>query len=157
MSVGDIYNFIEIDDRIGTAGQPSEEQFRSARDAGYEVVINLAPDGLETSLPDEAGLLRSLGIDYHHIPVVWTDPGLDQLRAFDEAMASTAGRRTLIHCQANYRVTAFFALYAAARLGWTEEQADALVNRIWTSRPGFQMDDTWKSFMAAGREALRAT
>ena len=58
MSVGDIYNFIEIDGSTATAGQPSEAQFRALRDAGYEVVVNLAPDGLETSLPDERGLLQ---------------------------------------------------------------------------------------------------
>ena len=151
MSVTDIYNFIPIDDLIATAGQPSEEQFREARAAGYDIVINLAPDGLETSLPDESGLLAALGLDYHHIPVVWTEPGLDQLAAFEAAMEAVSGRRTLIHCQANYRVTAFFSLYAMAKLGWSEEQADALIDRIWTSRPGFQMDDTWKAFIAAGR------
>ena len=152
MSVSDIYNFIQIDDLVATAGQPSEEQFRSARDAGYEVVINLAPDGLETSLPEEKELLRSLGIDYHQIPVAWTEPRLDQLQQFEELMAAIAGRRTLIHCQANYRVTAFFALYATAKLGWNDEQADALISRIWISH---QIDDTWKGFIAAARQRLQ--
>lgn len=150
MAVSDIYNFIQIDDLISTSGQPSEEQFREAKQAGYEVVINLAPDGLDTSLADEAEILRSLGIEYHHIPVAWNDPKLDQLEAFETLMTAAKGRRTLVHCQANYRVTAFFALYAA-RLGWSEEDSDALVDRIWSSRPGFEMDDTWKGFIAAAR------
>jgi uncharacterized protein (TIGR01244 family) len=152
MSVTDIYNFIQIDDLVATAGQPSEEQFRQARDAGYDVVINLAPDGLETSLPDESGMLASLGIDYHHIPVAWAEPRLDQLEAFEAAMDAAAGKRMLIHCQANYRVTAFYSLYAMAKLGWSEERADALIARIWASRPGYQMDDVWKGFIAAGRQ-----
>jgi uncharacterized protein (TIGR01244 family) len=152
MSVTDIYNFIAIDDRLATAGQPSEDQFRAARGAGYEVVINLAPDGLDTSLPDERGLLESLGIEYHHIPVPWNEPRLDQLERFGAVMDDTAGRRTLVHCQANYRVTAFYALYAQARQGWSEAEADSLIKRIWASRPGYAMDDTWKAFIAAARE-----
>jgi protein tyrosine phosphatase (PTP) superfamily phosphohydrolase (DUF442 family) len=115
------------------------------------VVINLAPDGLDTSLPGESQLLASLGIVYHHVPVAWTEPRIDQLERFEAIMATVAGQRTLIHCQANYRVTAFFALYAQANRGWSEAQADALINRIWRSRPGYEMDDTWKNFIAAAR------
>jgi protein tyrosine phosphatase (PTP) superfamily phosphohydrolase (DUF442 family) len=149
--MSDIYNFIEIDGSTATAGQPSEEQFQVLRDAGYEVVVNLAPDGLDTSLADECGLLGSLGFDYHHIPVPWSAPDLDHLDRFIAAMDAAAGRRTLVHCQANYRVTAFYALYASQRLGWSEEQADALIARIWKSRPDFEMDDVWKSFITAAR------
>lgn len=152
MGVADIYNFIEIDDLVATAGQPTEEQFRAARDAGYEVVINLAPDGLETSLPGESALLRELGIEYHHLPVAWAEPRLDQLGQFETLMADAAGRRTLVHCQANYRVTAFFALYATAKLGWSDQQADALIDSIWKSRDDFEMDVTWKCFIAAARQ-----
>lgn len=152
MGVADIYNFIEIDDLVATAGQPTEEQFRAACDAGYEVVINLAPDGLETSLPGESALLRELDIEYHHLPVAWAEPRLDQLGQFETLMGAVAARRTLVHCQANYRVTAFFALYATAKLGWSDQQADALIDSIWTSRQGFEMDATWKCFIAAARQ-----
>lgn len=152
LSVSDIYNFIQVDDLIATAGQPSEAQFRKARDADYEVVINLAPDGLETSLPAEGELLHALGLDYYQIPVAWAEPRLDQFEQFKEVMEANTGRRTLIHCQANYRVTVFFALYAAERLGWSDEQADALISRIWTSRSDFKMDNTWKNFIAAARQ-----
>lgn len=150
MSVTDIFNFIEIDSNIATSGQPSAAQFRDARAAGYEAVVNLAPDGLETSLPDEAGLLRDLGIEYHHIPVVWADPRPEQLEAFEATMQALAGRKTLVHCQANYRVTAFFALFALAKLEWSDEQADALIARIWNATPG-AMDETWQAFIASAR------
>lgn len=152
MSVDDIYNFIRIDEDLATSGQPTAEQFHRAREAGYEVVINLAPDGLDTSLPEERALLGELGIEYHHLPVAWSEPRLDQLEEFTTLMDEAVGRRTLIHCQGNYRVTVFFALYAAARRGWTEAEGDALIDRIWTSRPGFRMDDTWKAFIAAARQ-----
>ena len=156
MSVDDIYNFIQVDSFTGTAGQPSSEQFRAARHAGYEVVINLAPDGLDTSLEGEKELLHDLGIEYFHIPVPWNDPKISQLEQFEEVMQSVEGRRTLVHCQANFRVTAFYTIYAVSRLGWSEERADALIDQIWTSRPEFQMDDTWKDFIAAARRRDQA-
>lgn len=148
-----IINHIAITGRLGTAGQPTEAQFRKLCGDGLEVVINLAPDGLETSLPDESALLAVLGVDYHHIPVPWNAPDLAQYHRFQKAMASAAGKRTLVHCQANYRVTAFVAPYAEAHLGWTRAQADALVAKIWTSRPDFAMGDDWRQFIAQARQA----
>ncbi len=148
-----IFNHIAITDRLGTAGQPTEAQFRALCDDGLEVVINLAPDGLETSLPDESALLAALGLDYHHIPVPWNAPDLAQYHRFQNAMASAAGKRTLVHCQANYRVTAFIAPYAQAHLGWTRAEADALVAKIWTSRPDFAIGNDWRQFIAQARQA----
>lgn len=150
MAIEEAFNFIRIDDLIATCGQPTEEKFRDARKAGYEVVINLAPDGLESSLPGEDELLTSLGIEYHHIPVAWSAPHLDQLEQFEELMLETSGRMTLIHCQANYRVTAFFASYATAKLGWDHEQADALIERVWLT-PRIEAEATWKAFVAEAR------
>ena len=37
-----IYNYLKISDKIATAGQPSVEQFSYIKEAGYQVVINLA-------------------------------------------------------------------------------------------------------------------
>jgi protein tyrosine phosphatase (PTP) superfamily phosphohydrolase (DUF442 family) len=94
MSVGVIYHFIRFDDRLATAGQPTAAQFREARDAGYEVEINLAPDALETSLPDEAGLVAYFGLEYHHLSVTWAQPRLDQRDRFDALMVTADGRKT---------------------------------------------------------------
>jgi len=151
MAIEEAFNFIRIDDLIATCGQPTEEQFRDARKAGYEVVINLASDGLVSSLPGEDELLASLGVEYHHIPVAWNAPHLDQLQEFEELMLENSGRMTLIHCQANYRVTAFFASFATAKLGWNHDQADALIERVWQN-PRIQMEDTWMAFVAAARQ-----
>ena len=156
MAIEDAYNFIQVNELVATSGQPTEDQFRDARRAGYEVVVNLAPGGLDTSLPGQDELLASLGIEYHHIPVAWSEPRLDQLDRFERLMAACAGRRTLVHCQANYRVTAFFASYAMDQLGWDRERADALIDRIWSSRPDYTMDDTWKAFIAEARQRTEA-
>ncbi len=151
MSVSDNYNFVQVDERIATSGQPSAAQLHAARDEGYEVVINLAPEQADNALPGERELLRSLGIEYHNIPVAWTDPRIDQLREFEALMDASIGRRTLVHCAANFRVTVFFALYARAKLGWSGDRCDALIRRIWATEPDYEMDATWKAFIAAAR------
>jgi uncharacterized protein (TIGR01244 family) len=154
MATSDIFNFIVISDRIATGGQPTREQLEAARDEGYEAVINLAPSDAENfALADEERVLAELGLDYHHIPVIWTDPRPQQFDAFCTAMEQVAGSKVLIHCAANYRVTAFFSSYALRHLGWSTEQADALVSRIWESDPRYAMDDTWRAYIAA----IRAT
>ena len=41
-SLSDIFNFIKLDDRVATSGQPTESQFGLVKEAGYTTVINLA-------------------------------------------------------------------------------------------------------------------
>ena len=131
MSTEDITNYCKVDERVITGGQPTEGQIRSAAEEGVRVLINLATIDQRYSLDNEAGLARSLGLKYHHIPVAWEQPTEDDFDAFVRAMNESAGKRVLIHCAANYRVTAFYSLYAMKNLGWSEDQADALRAVIW--------------------------
>jgi protein tyrosine phosphatase (PTP) superfamily phosphohydrolase (DUF442 family) len=84
---------------------------------------------------------------YHHIPVDWTMPLKENFTAFVETMDGLGDRKVLVHCAANYRVTAFYSTYALKKLGWSEQQADALVARIWESIPEIPMDETWRTFL----------
>lgn len=147
-SVADIKNFIRIDDRIGTAGQPNSDQFGAVRDAGYEAVINLLPSEQDNALKGEADLIRTLGLEYRYIPVIWTAPQPQDFDAFCNLMREIKGKKIFIHCAMNMRVTAFYSSYAMKYLGWSLEQADALVSRIWGAHPHSKMNDTWRAFIA---------
>jgi uncharacterized protein (TIGR01244 family) len=131
MSVDDIRNYRRIDDRIMTGGQPTEEQLKAVAASGVKAVINLATDDPRSAVPDEAGTVRTLGMSYHHIPVEWEDPKESDFEAFENAMKQLRDQKILIHCAANFRVTAFYSLYAMKNLGWTEAQADALRASVW--------------------------
>jgi protein tyrosine phosphatase (PTP) superfamily phosphohydrolase (DUF442 family) len=131
VSTEEITNYHKVDERVITGGQPTERQIRSAAEEGVQVLINLATIDPRYSLDDEGGLARSLGLAYYHIPVAWEQPTDDDFNAFVRAMNESAGKRVLIHCAANYRVTAFYSLYAMQNLGWSEDQADALRASIW--------------------------
>ena len=153
MSVKDIFNFALINEQISTGGQPTQEQFESARYEGYGAVINLAPSDAENNaLEDEEGLIASLGLDYFHIPMVWDDPRPEQFTAFCAAMKKVGKKKVLVHCAANYRVSAVISSYAIKNLGWSLEQADGLVNKMWTSNPGYSMNDTWQSYIDTIRQ-----
>jgi protein tyrosine phosphatase (PTP) superfamily phosphohydrolase (DUF442 family) len=131
VSTEEIMNYYRIDDRVITGGQPTEGQLYSAAEEGYQAVINLATIDPRYSLDDEEGLVRSLGLAYYHIPVAWEQPTEADLDAFVQVMQANPNQRLLIHCAANYRVSAFYSLYALQHLGWTVAQAEALRAALW--------------------------
>lgn len=148
MPVDSIRNFLPIDDRIATAGQPSEDELREVAAEGYTAVINLGLLDPRYCLADEAGLARSLGIDYRHIPVLFDAPAVDDFRAFASAMDDLAGQRILVHCAANYRVSSFLAVYGELRLGWSRQQADSHARRLWP------LNDIWSAFLEECRREI---
>jgi len=148
MALDDIKNYVQVSDRLGTAGQPSEEQLREVAGAGFQVVVNLGLLDPRYCLADEAGTVASLGLAYHHIPVDFNAPRPDDLRQFFEAMDASQDQRVFVHCAANYRVSTFVALYGQSRLGWSPEQGDAHIRRIW------EPNETWTRFIAEARARL---
>ena len=141
-SIGDIYNYLKVDDRIATSGQPSEQQFALIRDAGYVTVINLAPSSaLENSLADEDSLLEELGIEYIHIPVDFKNPTEEDFTKFVRSLESRAGQKVWVHCAANARVSAFVYRYRRSVLGEDEATASADLRKIW------EPFGVWKAFI----------
>jgi len=81
-------------------------------------------------------------MQYVHIPVQFSEPTENNLRAFFDAMDAHKGEKVLIHCAANYRVTAFVGLYRVIREGWTPEQAFEPMRSVW------EPNGVWKTFIA---------
>jgi uncharacterized protein (TIGR01244 family) len=155
MPASDIFNFVQIDARTATSGQPTKAQFEAIAAEGYESVINIAPYLPDNgTMADEAEALAALGLSYRHIPVMWKSPAANDFELFNAAMESLQGNKLLIHCVANLRVTAFYSLYAMKRLGWTEQQADSLMNPLWNARPEYAEGGVWKSFVDAQRKDI---
>ena len=46
--LSDIFNFVQLDDRVATSGQPTEQQLGLIKEAGYTTIINLAPKATKT-------------------------------------------------------------------------------------------------------------
>jgi protein tyrosine phosphatase (PTP) superfamily phosphohydrolase (DUF442 family) len=145
MALTDIRNFLAIDERLGTAGQPTEAQLGDVAAGGYAAVVNLGLLDPKYCLADEAASVAALGLGYRHIPVRFDAPAVEDFRAFASTMDGLSGRKVFVHCAANYRVSTFVALYGELRLGWTRERADALARKLW------QPNDTWRAFIARCR------
>ena len=150
MSTTEIYNYIRVNDQLITGGQPTADQLRSAAAEGFITVINLATGHSTAALEDEAGLVHSLGLNYYHIPVEWENPQDRDFAAFDRVMAQIPAGKTLIHCAANFRVTAFYSLYAQKRLGWSAAQAEEFRLAIWQG----SHYPIWEQFIARIREGI---
>jgi protein tyrosine phosphatase (PTP) superfamily phosphohydrolase (DUF442 family) len=140
----DILNFLAISDHLGTAGQPTPEQFAELRAAGYQVVINLAMPDSTNALPDEARLVGKQGMEYVHIPVVWEAPKLADLERFLAAMDRFGGNKVLVHCAMNMRVSCFVLLYRVLRQGVPLDRATETMHQIW------QPDPVWSAFIERG-------
>jgi protein tyrosine phosphatase (PTP) superfamily phosphohydrolase (DUF442 family) len=131
MSTQDIYHYLKVNDYLITGGQPTQEQLITAASERFIAVINLATIDPRYSLDDEAGLVGRLGMAYYFIPVEWNQPLESDFTTFEEVFQRLESQKTLIHCAANFRVTAFYALYAMKHLGWSEAQAEAFRATIW--------------------------
>jgi uncharacterized protein (TIGR01244 family) len=136
-----IYNYLLHSNSLATSGQPSQEQIVEIAKAGFQVVINLGLTKTDYALEDEAGLVKSSGMAYVHIPVLWDAPQKIDLESFFAVMDAHQDKRVYVHCAANMRVSSFLALYRILRLGWDRDRAFRDVYQIWTP------DERWQSFI----------
>lgn len=142
-SIVDIYNYVKIDERIATSGQPNERQFHLIREAGYGAVINLAPSSvLENSVAEEGAILENLGIEYVHIPIDFMNPTEDDFTKFVHSLDEFSDKKVWVHCAANARVSAFVYRYRCSVLGDAAADAGADLRKIW------EPFGVWKKFIA---------
>jgi len=136
-----IFNFLPIDNRIATSGQPTEAQFAALKQAGYEVIINLAPHSAENALKDERGTVTALGLQYVHIPVDFKNPTQNDFEQFCAAMQTAQNNRVLVHCAANMRVSSFIYRYRCEVRKEDPAIAARDLHRIWIPA------GVWKQFV----------
>jgi protein tyrosine phosphatase (PTP) superfamily phosphohydrolase (DUF442 family) len=141
VSLAAIRNFVEVNAWLATAGQPSEAELADVAASGFELVVNLGLSDPRYCLADEAGSVARLGLVYEHLPVDFKAPKLDDFLRFERVLLGAGGRRTFVHCAANYRVSCFVALYGQRHFGWSRERALAHVHTVWAP------DETWRTFM----------
>lgn len=136
-----IFMWRRIDDRLTTSGQPHEHQLATLAALNVSHIVNLGLHSHEKALPDEAGSVHALGMNYIHIPVAFDDPIEDDFERFRDVMTALAGETIHVHCIANLRVSAFLYRYRRDALGWKEVEAREEMEQVW--RPG----GVWASFI----------
>ena len=91
-----IDNFLNLSERVATAGQPTEEELRSIAQAGYQVIVNLALPESPKALPNERAIVESLNMEYVHIPVVWENPNFEDISEFFKVMQANANKSVFV-------------------------------------------------------------
>lgn len=131
MSIDQAYNFKKIDNLVSTAGVLTEEQLKHLKSEGYDAVINLLPAESEYAIKNEPLILKDQGILYEYIPVDFSAPTKEDFLKFESKLKELAGKKVMLHCAANYRVSAFYAIFARYNLGWAESKAMEHISSIW--------------------------
>lgn len=139
----DIYNYLYYNEKLSSSGMPTAEQMRSVAEAGIQLVINLAPHDVPNGIPNEMELVNSLGMEYINIPVNWNTPTRVGLNVFMDAMDSNKDKKIHVHCEANFRASAFITMYRILRLNWIPEDAFAVMHTIWDE----DAYPVWKMFI----------
>ncbi len=147
MSIELSFNFRHACPNITTSGVVGAERLKALNSEGCQVLINLLPDDSKYAVPDERSIVESQGIKYVYIPVDFAHPTLSDYEKFVEAVKAADGQQLHIHCAANYRVSAFFSLYAESTGLWSTTQAQDFVAGLWNPAE----HSGWPEFMAKVR------
>lgn len=143
MSIEGAVNYRKISERVATSGSVSEDRLRRLGAEGFDAVVNLLPDSSEVAVAGEREIVEGQGLEYHYIPVDFGNPTEADFSLFRRVMENAGDKKILIHCAANYRVSAFYSLYAMQDGDWSWEDAQAHIASIWdpTDYPA------WKRFI----------
>lgn len=141
----DILNYHFIDESLSSAGQVQREHIEAVAEAGFELVINLGPADKDYN-EDEGFMISEQGIAYVNIPVIWDAPTQQDLQLFFDIMDARGARKTLVHCYANYRASAFTYLYRVLQLGVPEAEARERLDAVWSDE-AFAAYPMWRELI----------
>ena len=149
-----IRNFLQLDQRLATSGMPKPNDFKTIRELGYEVVINLAMPTSDNAMASEGDLVTRSGMTYIHIPVNFEAPQRLDFERFAKMMDLFENQRVYVHCAANMRVSAFIFLHRVLRGQKSRAEAEGDLKRIWNP------DGVWREFInerlaSSGQQPLR--
>jgi protein tyrosine phosphatase (PTP) superfamily phosphohydrolase (DUF442 family) len=128
----DIYHYQFLNETLSSSGMPTIEQMQEIADTGVQVIINLSPHDIPNALFNEGELANSLGMEYINIPIIWQAPERKAFTRFMESMDAHTNKKILVHCEANYRASAFIMMYRVLRLGWKREDAVPVMEKMWS-------------------------
>jgi protein tyrosine phosphatase (PTP) superfamily phosphohydrolase (DUF442 family) len=136
-----LLNKIEYSPSLTASGQPTAEALELAARSGYSRVIFLAFTNHQNALEHEDAIVKSLDMEFIHIPVEWEAPSLADFDAFAAAMRVPTQQRTLLHCEVNFRASVFGFLYQVIYQGVPMGEAIALMHAIWIP------NEVWEDFI----------
>jgi len=135
-------NFKRYSKSISSAGQLHDRHISFIRDENYSLVVYLAFDS-----PDDDSrlgidkLIRGTGARYIQLPVDWFQPTPENYNHFAGAVTANNERNILVHCQMNFRASAFSFLYRVIEGDKNFQEAKEDMLSVWTPNA------TWTTFI----------
>ena len=105
-----------------TGGQPTEQQIKSFKAAGGEVVVDNR-DPMEPRSFDEPGTVRAAGLEYISLPIVHGAVTVQTMKRMHEAAKKLTGKKALLHCSSGNRTSATLIPYLMIDEKMDEESA----------------------------------
>jgi len=139
--LAEIITYREYSDTLSSSGQPEEAQFRALKETGFERVVFLAFSDHQGSIANEDRVVRNLGMEYAQIPVIWDAPTPGDFYMFAGLMEREPQKKTLVHCQVNFRASAFSFLYRVLYRNVPMDQAKDDMESVWVP------DKTWRKLI----------
>jgi len=139
--LAEISNFRQYSEQFASSGQPARNQLQHLSDSGFERIVYVAFTGSGKAYADEDELVKELGMDYVQIPVDWDNPTVADFYAFAGIMQTGPSQKTLLHCQVNFRASAFSFLYRVVYDGVPVAEAKNDMNSVW------QPNETWRDLI----------
>lgn len=139
--ISKIDNYRQYSSYFSSSGQPDEKQFEALAKDGFHRIIYVAFTDNKTAIESEDRVVKSLGMDYVHIPVDFDRPTLADFEDFASVLNRNRNVRTLLHCQINLRASAFSFLYRVIYGGVSMADAKSDLDAIW------QPDKVWYQFI----------
>lgn len=136
-----ISNFRQYSATFASAGQPTREQFQALKDNGFQRIVYLAFSNNPTAVADEDTVVKGMGMEYMQVPVDFASPLPSDFYAFADSMRRDTGKKTLLHCQVNFRASAFSFLYRVIYEDVPVAEAKAAMNSVW------QPNAVWRDFI----------
>ena len=126
----EIRAYVPISEQLATSGLMTYDQIEDLANAGFDLIINLAPTVAERN-GREGDVVTEHAMSYVQIPVEWENPRQEDLDRFFEVMDENQGRKVLVHCFANMRASAFVYLYRTLRRDESPTIARLELEEIW--------------------------
>ncbi len=140
-SIRRLKNYVPISEKLHTCGQITGDALDVLKKEGVKAIISVNAEefGAIESLKRQA---RGQGIDFVNVPVSWEDPTISSLEDFFEAMDKYQEVEILVHCQLNWRASAYVYLYRTIRLKESKKEAQKALRKIWNP----EKYDAWNAF-----------
>ena len=139
--LSEISNFRQYSEQFASSGQPTRKQLQLLSDNDFDRIVYIAFTSSGKAYDDEDQLVKELGMDYIQIPVDWEHPTPSDFHAFAGVMQAGAQQKTLLHCQVNFRASAFSFLYRVMYEDVPVSQAKQDMNSVW------QPNETWRDLI----------